>query len=411
MGIKKEQIGVAIGQEQISLDLSEQAAPIVISNRIRVYSKDVSGVSELFIRDDADHEVQITHGGTAGGASLADANTWTAKQTVPVLRLIPQSSEPSGQMGDFYVNTYKQLFLHNGITWNVWWTPPAPTPVQIVVPQSPTPSDLAVYGAYVYWIGGDTIYRQLIAGGSVVPVAVEVTGTIQGIAVDGTNVYWGTPTGVVRKVPVGGGSITDIATGLGSINYVREEGLYVYVNDAAAVISKIAKAGGSVATLTSATDPSALLEVHGGRVFWTINSVNPRYICSIPVDGGSIINHNLQYTVQFTAIAVDNTNVYWVESYGTSRLYYTPIIDAEYIYTIPGAIDLPNPAGLCVLANYLYWPDASEFTVHRIINIGGTIETIPWDTDYLPVAIIATSTNVFWINQTDGSIWMCTPTD
>jgi len=118
MGIKKAQIGNAIGQGQISLDLAEQTAPTALSNKIRLYSKDISGVAELFVRDDSSHEVQITRNGSAGGASLADANTWTQKQSMPVLRLIPQTLEPiSGSLGELYVHATSGLvYLYNGVT-------------------------------------------------------------------------------------------------------------------------------------------------------------------------------------------------------------------------------------------------------------------------------------------------------
>lgn len=57
--------------------LAEQgSAPSALANAGWVYSKDVSGRTELFFRDDTGAEVQITSGGAvnAGGGSEPAAN-------------------------------------------------------------------------------------------------------------------------------------------------------------------------------------------------------------------------------------------------------------------------------------------------------------------------------------------------
>lgn len=110
-----------MGQMQIPLDLAEQAAPSTVANRIRLYSKDISGVAEFYIRDSSGHEVRITRNGTAGGAKLTEANTWAQKQTMPILGLTPQTSEPpGGQLGDLYVrDPYGLVYFHNGASYNL----------------------------------------------------------------------------------------------------------------------------------------------------------------------------------------------------------------------------------------------------------------------------------------------------
>jgi len=151
MGIKKNLIGVAMGQGQISLDLAEQAAPSTLTNKIRLYSKDVSGVAEFFVRDDHGHEVQITRNGSAGGASLTDANIWTQKQSMPLLRITPQASAPSGVLGDLYIrDPYGLLYFHDGLAWNLvaplskWFEVPAYT-------GGPTCDTVAVSGDGTTW--------------------------------------------------------------------------------------------------------------------------------------------------------------------------------------------------------------------------------------------------------------------
>jgi hypothetical protein len=70
MGIKKNQLGTVLGQETTPVNLAEQPAPASISNKVRLYSKDVSGIAELFVRDDVGNEIQITNGGNASGGKM-----------------------------------------------------------------------------------------------------------------------------------------------------------------------------------------------------------------------------------------------------------------------------------------------------------------------------------------------------
>lgn len=66
----------SVGPAVDPLLLSEQgAAPAAEPNAGWVYSKDVSGITELFYRDDTGAEVQITSGGTVNvGGSEPPAN-------------------------------------------------------------------------------------------------------------------------------------------------------------------------------------------------------------------------------------------------------------------------------------------------------------------------------------------------
>lgn len=91
MGIKKTQLGIAIGQGQTSVDLAEQPAPAAISNKVRLYSKDVGRVAEFFIRDDDGNEVQITNNGlvniNGGGGIIRDQ--LVVDETGTVVKITP----------------------------------------------------------------------------------------------------------------------------------------------------------------------------------------------------------------------------------------------------------------------------------------------------------------------------------
>ncbi len=54
------------------LALSEQgSAPPTVANTVKLYAKDVSGISEFFVLDDLGHEVQVTKNGAVNAATGA----------------------------------------------------------------------------------------------------------------------------------------------------------------------------------------------------------------------------------------------------------------------------------------------------------------------------------------------------
>jgi len=69
MGIKKNQLGTALGAAATPLALAEQATPTAEANKIKLYSKDMLGASEFFVQDDLGNEVQVTSGGAVNGSS------------------------------------------------------------------------------------------------------------------------------------------------------------------------------------------------------------------------------------------------------------------------------------------------------------------------------------------------------
>lgn len=79
MGIKKDQLGKAVGVSPVIL--TEHGALDPIDNKVQVYAKDVGGIAELCILDDVGNEVQITSGGAVnggGGSSGLLSNWWNA---------------------------------------------------------------------------------------------------------------------------------------------------------------------------------------------------------------------------------------------------------------------------------------------------------------------------------------------
>lgn len=65
MGIKKNQIGAAIGPTPVVL--AEQTPPAAGTDKVKLYAKDVAGAAEFFVRDAEGNEVQITDDGSVAG--------------------------------------------------------------------------------------------------------------------------------------------------------------------------------------------------------------------------------------------------------------------------------------------------------------------------------------------------------
>lgn len=72
MGIKKNQLGTAIGAGASPVVLAEQSAPAAEADTVKLYAKDVSGESEMFVRDSAGNEVQVTDDGVVSGSNRTD---------------------------------------------------------------------------------------------------------------------------------------------------------------------------------------------------------------------------------------------------------------------------------------------------------------------------------------------------
>lgn len=231
-----------------------------------------------------------------------------------------------------------------------------------------SPANVVADDAHVYYAdwASDTIQRIPVGGGASSTVA---SGSgFRALALDGTNVYFG-DNGGIKRVPKGGGIVSTLAAGYDSTKLAVDDS-YVYWTERSpgggGAIRRVSKhlAGGVVDTLVSGSyldDPWGIA-VDDTQVYFTElgSGKAPR----MPKAGGAISDFvPADPTYMGQDIAVDGTNVYWLDTTGTAtgRLRRAPKGGG----TVENlALGLFGPTGLNLTATHVYW--STDYGVWRL---------------------------------------------
>ena len=172
---------------------------------------------------------------------------------------------------------------------------------------------IAVDATNVYWIKADTSQGASPPDGEVLqcakcgceqPTILASKEPISGgIAVDATSVYW--TNGDVMRVPIGGGELTTLAVAQ-TAGPVAVDATSVYWADSRGLM-KVALTGGSPTMLVS-TVGVGFIALDTTNVYYTAGSG----IFRLPLDGGAPPTL-LAMAGNTVGVAVDATNVYWLE--------------------------------------------------------------------------------------------------
>jgi hypothetical protein len=126
------------------------------------------------------------------------------------------------------------------------------------------PNSIAADAANVYWTdtGSGTVLQMPAGGGSILTLGAGQTHPY-GVAVDGAYVYWTTSPTTLNRVPIGGGTISNYGSEGGGLLAFDATTIYA----AGSVIQKTPKAGGPTVTLAAGTSASAIA-VDDTHVYW-----------------------------------------------------------------------------------------------------------------------------------------------
>jgi hypothetical protein len=186
----------------------------------------------------------------------------------------------------------------------------------LLAPLEQGPLDIAVAAGTVYWTDayGGRVRSCASAGCAQNPTTIATTSELlSGVAVDSTSIYWAEPKlGNIVKCPLSG--CTDpapFATGQNSPQQVEVVSTTLFWSSADAIMSCPASgclgspdvfANNQVNAFALASDPSNL--------YWTTLAGN---VLSCPLSGCTTPTVLAASQGQPTAIAVDNTAVYWAD--------------------------------------------------------------------------------------------------
>jgi len=241
-----------------------------------------------------------------------------------------------------------------------------------------SPANVVADDSHVYYADwrSDTIERIPVGGGASSTVASGNRLILhRALALDSTHVYFGDNDGI-KRVPKGGGAADILAAGYDS-GKLAADGTHVYWTEGSpgggGFIRRVSKvpAGGVVDTLASggALDNPWGIAVDDSQVYWTERGSGKAR--RMPKGGGTMSDFvPADPTYMAQSIAVDGTNVYWLDTTGsaTGRLRRSPKGGG----TVEDlALGLFGPTGLNLTSTHVYWGDSGG--VWRLLTGAGEV--------------------------------------
>lgn len=277
-------------------------------------------------------------------------------------------------------------------------------------------SDVALTPSTVYWTTGTEVMSVPFDGGSAAaPVAIAQINATALLFRSGS-LYWtnrGGPvgTGSIVSLPLDGGAIATLAAGQDAPGAIAidDSGVYVVVGGSSlgdggvstvAVLS-IPQTGGTPATVVSGLGSPGPVAVHNGVVAFVSSAASDAggtvsQISTVPTDGGApTVLATSSHRV--ASIALDGTNVYWVDSSTTGsdtvaadgRIQSVPLVGGSAAIL---ADNQAAPGKMVLLGSTLYWA-AGGTSADVLLSGNGGLYSLPV-TGGTPVGLVTNRLSV-----------------
>jgi hypothetical protein len=263
---------------------------------------------------------------------------------------------------------------------------------------------IAVDSTSVYWVTNDSVMNLPLTGGTPSTLYSSAFGPLLGVAVDATNVYWTDQgAGTVMSVPIGGGSPVTLASGQAEPEAIAVYGANLYWIDwdsGSLMTLPLGVDAGTPVTLAAAGQGYALAVGPTGA-YWATGyyGVGLGKVYGVPLGGGNVtlLASGLS---QPSGVATTASSVYFSD--GTAVMTVAP--DGGALSTL--VADPGGPGAIALDATNLYWVDEAG-TISSVPLAGGSPSTVVAGRSNLG-AIAAGAKSLYWI-EGEGSLVTVTP--
>ncbi len=221
---------------------------------------------------------------------------------------------------------------------------------------------IEVVGDSAYWFA-DTVYRVPIAGGSVVTLVPAAAGaSVQGMAVDGASVYWSDQQHVYRS-PLDGSGTSTVVSSLPP-GPLSADATHVYWPSGNAVVAMVKPGGTATPLATGDVGDSYAVAVNSTRVVWF--GIGAGVIYTAPLTGGASTTLVTESTdsAYAAALAVDDTWAYatnlstWIPTQpSTPGTVVRVALDGGSVATL--ATGQLGPSAIAIDDTSVYWTTSS----------------------------------------------------
>lgn len=272
------------------------------------------------------------------------------------------------------------------------------------LPTGSQPYGLYVDATNVYWtnFGSGEVMQAKLDGSS--PIAIT-KGEIAPVAVqsEGGFVYWVSydTNSVARKAPVGGGAVIDLSVAPAAREIFVDQG-YVFWSGEPDDIQRAdvtgVPEGGTALLLTNNVLPNGLA-VDATNVYW-VNRFDG-YVKKADRDLGNetaLANGDIPWD-----IAVDDTYVYWTEQGSPGGAGKVMRVAKAGAAPEMLAMDAQGPQGIAIDATRVYWANKNDGTI-KAVPLAGGMPTVIACGQEKPQNVVVDATHVYWTNFAGDSV-------